>query len=117
MSTAEMIFQLTACHKLLSAILCDTSIRLLKVVELHHVPLQIKFLSKLLFTIWLGASVRLFIVVHNFNVLFKGTRCTELLQTLATLILLHFLVHHLIVFVWMVLVAEVTRNDRFFGVH
>ena len=95
MNTAEVIFQMFVFDKLLVAILFDTSKRLLKVVGRHHVPLQIPFLSKLLCTTWLRASMRCFFVVHNSNVHGQIAAVTELPQALVTLIWLFFVVHTL----------------------
>ena len=51
-----------------------------------EVIFQMRFLSKPLCTTWLGASMGLFIVVHNFNVHSNVTLRLELFQALATLV-------------------------------
>ena len=68
MSFAEVIFQMSQLQKLLVTILLNTSVRLFKAVDLHHVSLQIELQSKLLCTSWLGAGMRRFFIVHNFSV-------------------------------------------------
>ena len=93
MSTAKVIIQISAFQKLLITVLFHTRVRLLKVMYLHHVPLQIEFQSKHLCTTWLGASIRLFFFVHNSNVHSQMALPIELLQALAALVRLFFAVH------------------------
>ena len=64
MSTAAVIFQVSAIRKLLITTLFSTGKGLLRVVDQLQVPLQIEFLSKLLGATWLRASI----VVHSLNV-------------------------------------------------
>ena len=110
MNTAEVIFQMFVFDELLVAILFDTSKRLLKVVGSHHVLLQILFLSKLLCTTWLRASMRCFFIVHHSNVHSQIAAVTELLQALVTLIWLFFVVHRLNVLAQIALLAELLQT-------
>merc|ERR1719500_1409756 len=93
MSFAEVILQISVLHKLLITILFNTGVKLFKAMDLHHVSLQSELQSKVLCTSWLGAGMRLFFVVHNFNVPRQLVAYPELPQALVTLIWPFFVVH------------------------
>ena len=94
MGTAEVGFQSSELNKFLVTILFNTRVRLIKVVNLYHVPLQIDLQSKHLCASWLRASIGLFLVVHILNVFTQILLLAELFQALATLCWLCFVVHH-----------------------
>ena len=94
MSTAEVIIQVSGSYKLLATILFNTGEGCLKVVYLCHVPLEIKFQCKHRCATLLGASMWLFFVVHNSNVLSQMVPATELLRALAASMGLFFVVHN-----------------------